>query len=297
MSDFLSRLADRALGKDAPVSPRLRSRFEPERMVSGAGLGWAEASSQRAEGMPADVTPAVGTPAGREPYLDAGGAGLRRPAPPASGVRRAVTARQASEPRDDRARGPAPTAAPPVRAPAFPGVPAGESAVHLPSHPDRTDAPDTPGAGQRAATRLDPPSTGAGRPPGERSRARVRAAHPGEHPVGGIEPPPSARLVLRDDAWAVLAGPGAQPAGAPSPGGEMAGRTYEVLAARVLGPHDRNRALQNPDPEPVINITIGRIDVRAAPPPEAERRGRPASRGGPEPLGLNEYLRRREQGR
>jgi hypothetical protein len=77
----------------------------------------------------------------------------------------------------------------------------------------------------------------------------------------------------------------------------MAGRAREVLAARVLGPHDRNRAPQSTDPEPVINITIGRIDVRAGPASEGERRARPAPRGGPEPLGLNEYLRRREQRR
>jgi hypothetical protein len=77
----------------------------------------------------------------------------------------------------------------------------------------------------------------------------------------------------------------------------MAGRAYDVLAARVLRPHDRTRALQSQDPEPVINITIGRIDVRAGLAPDGERRARPAPRGGPEPLGLNEYLRRREQRR
>jgi hypothetical protein len=75
----------------------------------------------------------------------------------------------------------------------------------------------------------------------------------------------------------------------------MVGRAHEVLAARVLGPHDWNRAPQSPGPEPVINITIGRIDVRAGSASEGERRAKPASRGGPEPLGLNEYLRRREQ--
>jgi hypothetical protein len=294
VSDFLSTLSDRALGKDVPLSPRLRSLFEPERLVFGTGLGWAQASSQWAEGTPAGVRPAAETAAGRELDPGPGGAGPGWPESPAPGAGQAVTAWRASEPRDGRPGSLAPAATPPVSAPAFPVGTIGESAVPLPSHPEE---PDTPGAGQDAGIRLGPRGARAGRLPREPSRARVRAADPGQLPVGGIEPPPSARPILREDAWPVPAGPGVQPAGVLSTGSGMAGRAYDVLAARVLRPYERNRAPQNPSPEPVINITIGRVDVRAAPASEGERRAEPAPRGGPEPLSLNEYLHRREQGR
>ncbi|HEX3530697.1 MAG TPA: hypothetical protein VH988_26840 [Thermoanaerobaculia bacterium] len=48
------------------------------------------------------------------------------------------------------------------------------------------------------------------------------------------------------------------------------------------------------EPEPTIEITIGRIEVKAPPPPPAPR-PRPA-RPGPR-VSLNEYLRRRREGR
>lgn len=296
MSDFLSRLADRALGKDAPVTPRLRSLFEPERLVSGTGLGWTQASSHGAEGTSADVRPPTGMATGREPDLGRRGAGLGWPGSPAPKAGQTVTARLASEPRDGRARGPAAATASSASASASLEVTAGGPAVNLPSHLDVTDVPDRSGAEQRAA-QLRPSGTGTGLQAFQPSRGRARAAHPGQHPADGIEPPSSARLVLHEDAWPVPAGSGVQPSGVPSPGSEMAGRAYDVLAARVLRPHDRTRAMQSQDPEPVINITIGRIDVRAGSAPDGELRARPAPRGEPEPLGLNEYLRRREQRR
>lgn len=296
MSDFLSRLADRALGHDAPVSPRLHSLFEPERPVPGTGLGWAQASPDWAEGTPADGRPAAGTVAGREPGLGRGGADLGWPGSPAPEAGQTVTARQAGGPRDGRARGSALAAAPSASALAAPIVAAVESEDHLPSHPDVPDVPDAPSAGERADIGPGPRGTRAGRPPREPSWARVTAAHPGQLPVGGTEPPPLGRRVFREDAWPVSAEPGVSPTGVPSPGSGIAARTYEVLSARVLQPHDRNRALQIPGPEPVVTITIGRVDVRAEPASESDHRATPAPRRGPEPLSLNEYLRRREQG-
>jgi hypothetical protein len=50
-------------------------------------------------------------------------------------------------------------------------------------------------------------------------------------------------------------------------------------------------------PDPVINITIGRIEVRAGPAPGGERRAEPAARRAAKPLSLEEYLRRREVSR
>jgi hypothetical protein len=52
-----------------------------------------------------------------------------------------------------------------------------------------------------------------------------------------------------------------------------------------------------PGPDPVINITIGRIEVRAVPAPGGERRAEPAARLAAKPLSLEEYLRRREVSR
>jgi hypothetical protein len=46
-------------------------------------------------------------------------------------------------------------------------------------------------------------------------------------------------------------------------------------------------------PEPVINVTIGRIEVRATPAPQKPS-PKPANR--PPVMGLDEYLRRRSEG-
>ncbi|HEV2844921.1 MAG TPA: hypothetical protein VG477_08755, partial [Thermoanaerobaculia bacterium] len=46
-------------------------------------------------------------------------------------------------------------------------------------------------------------------------------------------------------------------------------------------------------PEPVIHVTIGRIEVRATPAPKAPARERQAARP---PVDLEEYLRQRSKG-
>jgi len=50
-------------------------------------------------------------------------------------------------------------------------------------------------------------------------------------------------------------------------------------------------------PDPVINITIGRIEVRAGSASSGERRAEPAASRAAKPLSLEEYLRRREVSR
>ena len=69
-----------------------------------------------------------------------------------------------------------------------------------------------------------------------------------------------------------------------------------ALAPRPLPSRAEPRA-KIPAPDPVINITIGRIEVRAAPAPGGERRAEPAARRAAKPLSLEEYLRRREVSR
>ena len=50
---------------------------------------------------------------------------------------------------------------------------------------------------------------------------------------------------------------------------------------------------EEPVAEPVIHVTIGRIEVRATPAPKAPARERPAARPA---VDLEEYLRQRAQG-
>jgi hypothetical protein len=68
-----------------------------------------------------------------------------------------------------------------------------------------------------------------------------------------------------------------------------------TLQAPVIIP---DRALlpvrpEPPAPQPVVNITIGRIEVRATPAPKAPARERQAARP---PVDLEEYLRQRSKG-
>jgi hypothetical protein len=51
-----------------------------------------------------------------------------------------------------------------------------------------------------------------------------------------------------------------------------------------------NAAFVTHDPEPVVNVTIGRIEVRAVPPQPGATR--PRSQG-PTPLSLEDYLKQR----
>jgi hypothetical protein len=69
-----------------------------------------------------------------------------------------------------------------------------------------------------------------------------------------------------------------------------------ALTPRLL-PSRAEPQAKIPAPDPVINITIGRIEVRAGPAPGGERRTEPAARRTAKPLSLEEYLRRREVSR
>jgi hypothetical protein len=92
-----------------------------------------------------------------------------------------------------------------------------------------------------------------------------------------------------------------QPAAEPKPVGfepaipvrDRSNRTV-VEPARVAPPvrHDwlPARAASTPAPEPVVNVTIGRIEVRVAPAAQTPARQRPE---GAKPMGLDQYLRQR----
>jgi hypothetical protein len=74
-----------------------------------------------------------------------------------------------------------------------------------------------------------------------------------------------------------------------------------IVVAPPTGPHrsrrDEVRSEQaNTHPVPVVNVTIGRIEVRAVQVPGAAMKLHPEKRG-PQPMSLDEYLKRRGGGR
>jgi hypothetical protein len=105
--------------------------------------------------------------------------------------------------------------------------------------------------------------------------AEVSLAHPAETPRPETPAPPP--IVLPESVRE------------PSP--DPPQRTHAV--APLVPPAPPKKIAAAPDAEPVVHITIGRIEVKAAAEPA------PAPRRGPQrrqPLGLDEYLRRRSAG-
>lgn len=69
----------------------------------------------------------------------------------------------------------------------------------------------------------------------------------------------------------------------------------EIPAVASQRDHDRTRSSAEPvEPAPVVRVTIGRIDVRAA--PEAGSARRPTARAAGPKLTLDAYLKSREEG-
>lgn len=66
-----------------------------------------------------------------------------------------------------------------------------------------------------------------------------------------------------------------------------------ILQPRVTLPERQPWAPEPAAPQPVINVTIGRIEVRATPAPKAPARERQAARPA---VDLEEYLRQRSKG-
>lgn len=301
MSDFLSRLAERALGTNVPVGPRLPSLFEPERPPFDAGTG-----------------------------PDGAGIGSLEALAPASagtipGLAETSPASRIGEPPHDRAGSSAPSAASLILATGPGGWASAPSAVHsTPASPLSTsESAGSPGTGRAAAGQPTPglqssvevPARPYGGkrdaalpyPGGMGTERQARGPFPGDDKadapaLGGgtsreIEPPLPALLRLREDRRSASAGPLISPPGLLLPGGRAAGLTQAVRPARVSRAPDRYQTGETPGPDPVVNITIGRIEVRAVPASHGERRTEPAPRGRPGPLSLDEYLRRREERR
>ena len=312
MSDLFERIAVRALGGDALVMPRLPSRFEPGRDgPAGADvLVWAEADASEAR--PAGVAePLRGPVAGRTPIW----------------LGRDVDAERGDGPwLPDPELPPAPTPAGPA------ALTTGEAGPDE-AGPDEGPAGGPAGgtaresASSRRPARRGPapsaPPTGLRRAAGSVSRGGSDAVAEGPVPttVAIAEPPPAPapsprRRPVATRPRALAAGdPRDEPervwlevpvASGPAP--DRPSRPVAALAdppmvsAPGLWGADRpalvrSRAAGGPSgsPEPVVQVTIGRVEVRApAPPSRPPELARPPRRS---PEGLGDYLARRSDGR
>ena len=314
MSDFLARLAQRATDTAAVVRPRPLGRFEPATQApAAADFDVSETTVERPSVPPA--WPAT-TPAGPPPP----------PAqPPGSTAPRPRSGPMDAPPAVVAPRPPAtPSDAPRPPAPAAPGPPLAADAQ--PSRRRRSAPPPTPP--DEASTAPTPgPSTAADAPrpathPPAISRyvlsllpRAARVAPPAD--ADSATPSPSGRGLGRGAADSATPSPsgrglgrGVADSAAPSPFGRGLGRgvaTPELVtqpssliphpllaqlrAALRPGPDERPLpTAQPPAPPPVVHIHIGRVEVRAAPPP-----ARPAALARPAPplQTLDDYLRRR----
>ncbi|EIL98212.1 MULTISPECIES: hypothetical protein [Rhodanobacter] len=242
MSDFLDRLAARAIGSETSLMPRLPSLFEPLQRAPIMPLADAgEALPDRREAVPAvhavpGVAPTSATPASTS---------ARPAAAPVAPIKHVVgavsasaavsTAQHALTPSTVGARASAPAvdrpAAPPVSArPAMPAAP-------LPVQP------------RQARVAPDRPET-----------VRTPASN------GVLLPAPAPVFAV------TLAAPA---------------RSGRTVAARAAAARTEGKA--DAAGEPVVHVSIGRLEVRAAPVAAAP----PRRRDGPQPSSLDDYLRQR----
>jgi hypothetical protein len=327
VSDYLSSLVARSFNLTGELQPRLGSIFEPLHPTGGTASGHAFGLSlEDSEPAPGEtpvrtISPAW-MPAGRlaewEPpktnlKLPADKAGARpigfqaapgtQSSPPAGSEPAPVTPVPAgtapARPPDQSASSSAPLRRPvptPVSGrPSAEGVP-GRTGRDRPTRSpaatrDESPVVPTPGAAERQSRpRLEPaieltlnervnspavpsspgtestPSSGTA---GRESRTALEPANPRPEPTPVETPRPAT------PATVVV-----QPHVTPAPRAEPAG---PALAGRAA----------TPKPAPTIQVTIGRIEVRAVPPPAPP----PKQRSAPPVMSLDDYLRQRDGGR
>jgi hypothetical protein len=274
--DFLASIAAKAVGTAPLVEPRLPSRFEAR--PEGAGdfaRAWEE--PLELEAMPRPYPPprrrAVAEPAGdsepagRQAAQTAGPAEPRLPDRAGKADQAPATAREVAQappapvaphrPAAARAAGPSPAREPP---PPLLVVPAGAELRDAPERVAPRPAFEIAAPAAREQERLASPVAEAAAPD---AAATNRIGAPAPAPAAQPRPP-AAELTLRSPE----AGP------RPTRGERRAAETEP--AARP----------------PVVNITIGRIEVRA-PAASAARPSRPARAPSPAPESLADYLKRR----
>ena len=310
MSDFLARLALRATDTAAAVHPRPLGRFEPAaepRAAIGHDAGDAPASWPTPPRRPENA-PAVAQPLAPLPRPSATPPAVRLAAPLSVAPRTPPTV--AADPSPPRRT---PPARPPAPIPERPHTPAPPAVVFSPPpavvrppsaapHPLRDLLPRA----VHPAPLADRPTDARPALPGERSpAARPADGRPGPRPTAlpGVpfvaprltlvagdttaqQPPrPMGQFPTRPPAAPAFLT--ASPTVAPSvPPAILA----QLRAAVHPGPDERPLpTAQPPAPVPVVHVHIGRVEVRAAPPPRPSAPARPAP---PLPT-VDDYLRRR----
>ena len=286
--DFLQQIVDRAFDRASPLSPRLPSLFEPPAatFVWPAGADGEDAVRPRVEGtedQPArDAVRPDRSSLASAATKDAGN--LRQPdgdsvrvAPPtdAHGAEAAVAIAQAPRDREtDRAAATLATAR---------DTPRIEAETTLPSQVAVDDA--TPGR-QHHQLRLADEELPRGVLAAQRPIAFAQAdgsstVEPGR-PRGDVLPRPVDGDVRPAD---------------PRHASEVPVRRI-VLEPPTTSRRPHREPLRAgptpPEPEPVVNVTIGRIEVRAVAAPPAPTRQRAQAQ---KPLSLDEYLKQRGSGR
>ena len=209
----------------------------------------------------------------------------------------------------ERARGAAPRVEP-IIAPRFAPVPAGESVPEDAALPVVRPAPEAISPAEPAVTSVAREFTQPGvtlRPPRDAEPAPL-TAEPPEAPLEMVRESPLVPLeqageavaqrrngtrgsepLRRDDLPLV-------PSSAAPPTVRQANRRQPSAVSRsslaVTFPNSPNDSASNAPP--IVRVTIGRIDVRAAPAPSTPAR-KPAPRSGPK-LTLDAYLKSRQEG-
>ena len=244
MSDFLDRLASRAIGSETALVPRLPSLFEPSQKAPILPLGNEGDAPSRGRDVPAATTATPVAIQARLPQVASPAERSRARAtptdpPPASEPEQAVGAAQRHM----------------LPSPALMVAPRSTPSVERPPVPSTAEHPDK--------TRQSPPV----------QPRQTRIA-----PAGPAPTQPSATGSLQPTPMPVFAAPRAGPAPAPS-GQAAARRAPAVPVASATGASS----------EPVVHVSIGRLEVRAA----AATGDGPRRRDGPRPSSLDDYLRQR----
>ena len=247
MSDFLERLATRAIGSETPLVPRLASLFEPLQRAPGMALSDDGATSPRhCEAVsPATAAPTVApTRFQHAPVMAPPEAW--RVAPVAGNPVAARTPAQVAPSTPHKVAPPALIAAAPARSPVV------ERSVASPI----TARPTEAFAAQPVRLRRTPIAA--------------------DHPETTVPPHASSGALL-----AAFAPVFSAPRAADTPA-----RSIHAAAMRALAAQPGPAAAVG---EPVIHVSIGRLEVRAAPASATP----PRQRDGPPPSSLDDYLRQR----
>jgi hypothetical protein len=318
VNDYLDSLVTRSLGVAQAVQPRPVSLYEPLPGLEALPSAQAEIVQERpARGEPAaDLAPrsqpaAAHLPAGppggglgAEPEIQGTGAALRQhpaaraapgPETPARGAWAALAERPPIAPAPGAQVRPSPLAeaapSPPTRpSPSRVGVfrEAGPGAEPIVAERRVAPSPSpTAGTAEAAAQPLKPADTGARAAQGRRAtrRAEIVAAPPAL-PAGDAETTAQAAEPGSRTPPEVVA---VRPVAAP-PAGLIAQPQVKRAAAEM--PSSRAQPAARAESAPAIQVTIGRIEVRATPPPPVPAKQAPRLPA----MSLEEYLSQRKEG-